>query len=744
MMLVFLTLSFNLVTSKPYEYDFIYSPIANVSVSKHHGQAQDSTYHFDDLFENTDSSECKRNATCVPLYAATCFGSRLPYDSTSLNLVPGYATKYSIQRRLRMLQVLKSIPKCWSVVRPFMCSLFVPKCVNDTVERLSQSMCTTVFSSCRLVLNETVWPTLIDCDNEDLFMPQCRTNMLDVMFDKSWHCPAPLVPTNDSLAVFDGIDGCGIPCRDPMYTHEEHQQIRTFIAWGATTCCLLNVFAVATFLINWKSASKFPASVIFYINACFMVCCLGWLVQFSTGNNNIIVCKPDGTLRKSEPKGDISCVLIFILVYYPLMSAIIWFVILTYTWHVSVQPCTKLNSRLDKKSAYFHLLAWCLPLMLTVGVLSMSEIDGDSMTGICFIGRYNYIVRLGFVLGPVVVAILIGPYFLIRSMIRLIILTITSEGIISNKASSKLRNTIIRMGMFSVAIFSSVIITIHCHLYDFLNYAAWEQNFRMFIVCSVTTGYSDLSSCKMKVRPSVTKLQLHLFALFFTGIVMSSWVWTSSSMAIWLRCFKRLFKCNNARVEQQQQPVKLQKHEVIAQAYSKRQSGKELDWKGENPRISIDFYNEDPVGLNFDPNSVESQDISATWAAALPYMVMRRDAVVRELLKSELAKSKRDNRRSSNESYSFSVRRASIESKRNSSDPQFSMSISELSAYRQLPYRIGRNHRDTDVSSTNRRRKRKGKLKRRRLRGYTIHRSRRTIRSSVGQSHDTPATDTGH
>lgn len=96
------------------------------------------------------------------------------------------------------------------------------------------------------------------------------------------------------------------------------------------------------------------------------------------------------------------------------MAAMVWFVILTYTWHMSLQALGKIQDRIDKKGAYFHLIAWCLPLVLTVTIMALGEIDGNSVTGICFVGYANYIVRIWFVLIPVLIVLLVGGYFSCR------------------------------------------------------------------------------------------------------------------------------------------------------------------------------------------------------------------------------------------------------------------------------------------------------------------------------------------
>lgn len=46
--------------------------------------------------------------------------------------------------------------------------------------------------------------------------------------------------------------------------------------------------------------------------------------------------------------------------------------------------------------------------------MALGEIDGDSITGICFVGHVNPAARAGLLLGPLGAALLVGGYFLIR------------------------------------------------------------------------------------------------------------------------------------------------------------------------------------------------------------------------------------------------------------------------------------------------------------------------------------------
>jgi smoothened len=145
---------------------------------------------------------------------------------------------------------------------------------------------------------------------------------------------------------------------------------------------------------------------------------------------------------------------------------------------------------------------------------------------------------------------------------------------------------------------------------------------------------------------------------------MASFVFTPSTVEIWGRFFRRKF---GQKIEE---PLKLQKHKVIAQAFAKR---KEFQNQG---RLSISFHNShtDPVGLKFDMNSaVGSHDFSSTWANNLPRFVNRRYA-----LTGCPSSSSHGHRRNSIDSISFSVRHVSVESRRNSNDSQVSVKIAEM------------------------------------------------------------------
>lgn len=618
---------------------------------------------------------CVREAAkkCEELqYTKQCFGQNIPYQSTSLDLTNYYSQDQSLEK-LISYQALKYIPKCWSAIQPFLCAVFFPKCENingvDMVYLPSYEMCKITMEPCKILYNSSYFPDFLKC-NETNFPSKCNNDVREMKFNFSGECLSPLVYVDDPSNSYRDIEGCGVECKDPLYTDDEHRQIRKLVGWGASICLALHVFAIFTFTIDWHNGNKYPALIIFYVNVCYMISCVGWLAQFVPGARQDIVCRFDNTLKQSEPSGgeNLSCIIVFILVYYFLMAAMCWFVIFTYAWHVSFKAIGKIQERIDKKASYFHLIAWSIPLVLTIAILALSEVDGNSIVGICFVGYFNHAIRGGFVLGPLLCSSLIGGYFLVRGILILINLKISSKQIISTRASKKIRQSIIRMGICSILVFMFIIVTILCHIYEFQHSISWAESLRNLIICKITSAYSDddgLTSCQLHTRPSIALLQLHLMSNFAAGIVMASFVFTPATVEIWGRYFKRKFGPNT------DEPLKLQKHKVIAQAFAKR---KEFQNRG---RLSISFHNShtDPVGLKFDMNSaIGSQDFSSTWANNLPRFVNRRYA----LTGCASSSTSHGHRRNSIDSISYSVRHVSVESRRNSNDSQVSVKIAEM------------------------------------------------------------------
>ncbi|NXC92368.1 SMO protein, partial [Cercotrichas coryphoeus] len=322
----------------------------------------------------------------------------------------------------------------------------------------------------------------------------------------------------------------------------------------------------------------------------------------------------------------LSCVIIFVIVYYSLMSGVIWFVMLTYAWHTSFKALGTTYQPLLGKTSYFHLITWSIPFVLTVAILAVAQVDGDSVSGICFVGYKNYRYRAGFVLAPIGLVLIVGGYFLIRGVMTLFSIKSNHPGLLSEKAASKINETMLRLGIFGFLAFGFVFITFGCHFYDFFNQAEWERSFREYVLCEAnvtiaTQTNKPIPECEIKNRPSLLVEKINLFAMFGTGVSMSTWVWTKATLLIWKRTWCRLTG------QSDDQPKRIKKSKMIAKAFSKRKEL--LRDPGQELSFSMHTVSHDgPVaGLAFNINE-PSADVSSAWAQHVTKMVARRGAIL--------------------------------------------------------------------------------------------------------------------
>ncbi|KAI5755146.1 hypothetical protein M8J77_014482 [Diaphorina citri] len=283
---------------------------------------------------------CKKSAMCEPLISPTCLGTKLPYGFTTTSLVPDVSDQQEVQERLKRWQGLKYIPKCWAVIQSFLCALYMPKCEDNVVSVPSQEVCKLLSGPCRIVAQEL--SPEFNCQNgTKISSHSCKNEGRDLKFNSTGQCKPPLVSTEVVASFYPGVEGCGLQCSDPLYSKEEHESLQNTIFVLAITCALFIVLSVLTLAINWEATSMyFTSQVILYINICFFNTCIGWLLQFTPGiDKEDIVCQRDGTLRVPGPRFDL-CTVTFVIIYWSVISGLVWFIILTYILHITLQEKT--------------------------------------------------------------------------------------------------------------------------------------------------------------------------------------------------------------------------------------------------------------------------------------------------------------------------------------------------------------------------------------------------------------------
>lgn len=116
----------------------------------------------------SSSTPCKYPAQCVPLSSESsqCLGVNLDYSHTSTDLANDSSTLSDIQANLEAWSGLQGAPRCWDVIQPLLCAVYMPRCNDSQVNMYPKELCLKTREPCKIVpeSNGGKWPHFLDCD----------------------------------------------------------------------------------------------------------------------------------------------------------------------------------------------------------------------------------------------------------------------------------------------------------------------------------------------------------------------------------------------------------------------------------------------------------------------------------------------------------------------------------------------------------------------------------------------------
>merc|ERR1719494_99506 len=166
-------------------------------------------------------------------------------------------------------------------------------------------------------------------------------------------------------------------------------------------CVISTVLTLATFLID-TARFKYPERSIVWMSLCYLVYALAYIIRILAGRE-AISCDQDSSNSPKyliqEGLGNTGCAIVFLMSYFFGMAASLWWVVLALTWFLAAGMKWGYEA-IGSYSTLFHIIAWALPCLKTILILITRKVDGDELTGLCYVGNRDLIALTGFVLGP--------------------------------------------------------------------------------------------------------------------------------------------------------------------------------------------------------------------------------------------------------------------------------------------------------------------------------------------------------
>lgn len=325
-----------------------------------------------------------------------------------------------------------------------------------------------------------------------------------------------------------GIPHCAMNCEGAYFSEEARRFAVFWIGSWSILCCVSTLLTVLTFFIDMERF-EYPERPIIFLSGCYLMVSIGYIIRLAAGHQ-AVAC--DGDFIRYQSTGPALCTVVFLLIYFFGMASSIWWVILSFTWFLAAGLKWG-QEAIASYSQYFHLVAWLIPSIKSITVLAMSSVDGDHVSGICYVGNQNMNNLRGFVLGPLFVYLIIGTSFLLAGFVSLFRIrdAIRQQG---QQRTEKLEKLMIRIGVFSVLYTVPATIVIACHFY--------EQHFREDWDRTITCPCDPKSGAK----PDYSVFMLKYFMCLVVGITSGFWVWSSKTLTSWRNFCGKICCCKPA------------------------------------------------------------------------------------------------------------------------------------------------------------------------------------------------------
>ncbi|XP_054626427.1 frizzled-3-like isoform X2 [Dunckerocampus dactyliophorus] len=514
-----------------------------------------------------EAIESHSEFSCEPIRLRMC--QDLPYNTT---FMPNLLNHYDQQTAALAMEPFHPIVNlvCSPDLRMFLCALYAPVCVvYGQVSMPCRALCQRAKDDCQKLMEifGLTWPDDMECSRfpdcdkpyprrEDLEKDSEPTNesSMTVQRDYGFWCPRELKMDPDLGYSFIGRRGCSAPCPSMYFTQQEVTFIRYVIGVISVICLSATLFTFLTFLID-VTRFRYPERPIIFYAVCYVMVSLafflGFLLEDSVACNavNHAQFKASTITQGSHNK---ACTLFFMVLYFFTMAGSMWWVILTITWFLAAVP--KWGSEaIEKKALLFHAVAWGLPGALTITLLALNKIEGDGISGVCFIGLYDIDALRWFVLAPLCLNVAVGVSLLLVGIVALN--RVRMEIPLEKENQTKLVKFMIRMGVFSVLYLVPLLTVIGCYVYEHTYRSVWEttwmeENCRHYhIPCPYKVEQSS--------RPAVALFLMKYLMMLVVGIPSAFWVASKKTCFEWssfLHGRRRKDGVNESRQVLQEQP----------------------------------------------------------------------------------------------------------------------------------------------------------------------------------------------
>ena len=299
---------------------------------------------------------------------------------------------------------------------------------------------------------------------------------------------------------------------------------------------VLSLFTMATFLID-RTRFPYPERPLVYLTLCYLVTAASFVVSSSAslastnfacsgGQLSIVFQELPHSITETSSDVRNTCVAVSAFLYYSTTAAMVWWVVLTFTWFLAT-ILKWAEEAIQKFWLLYHALGWGVPLVQVIFVLGFGKIDGEPLSGICYIGNFDTGAFAGAVFVTSTVYVLLGA---VLSTIGIISLAAIRRQITDDaEQTSKVTRLLIRVVVFTLATAIPNALLLVLHIFVMAQQESWE----LHAVCEGAAMDRVPPPPECSAPHSAPSIVFYIIKYFlWVGLCSTTFLWVVSAKTV--------------------------------------------------------------------------------------------------------------------------------------------------------------------------------------------------------------------
>lgn len=335
-----------------------------------------------------------------------------------------------------------------------------------------------------------------------------------------------------TLQVGDNSTPSSCPLPNDIFFSESSKSFAVgWISFWSVLCFLSTTITICTFLLD-TSRFQYPWRPVVYLALAFNMHSLAYFLSLALGRT-IITC-PNNQLVHSGDNwtwAHTPCILVFMFLYYSMMVAFIWWVVLTICWFL-VSALKWSHEAVSKFAPFFQVSAWVIPLVMTICLLAGRVIGADELTATCFVvndgSTSGFLGLLIGVILPLILFLGTGIVFLLLGFISIMRIRAFMRKGGKQQEQESLEKLMIRIGIFVAVYIVPASVLIGCFVYELASRSNWQALNEPCVNCT---------------RPNSAVFMVRIFMFLLIGALTGIWIWSRKTLKSWQQLPEKCVVC---------------------------------------------------------------------------------------------------------------------------------------------------------------------------------------------------------